>query len=75
MPIYEYKCNDCNKVFEELVSSDPGKLLPCPNCSSENTKKLMSAAGISSGSSKMPECASTCASPQSCCAGGTCPMH
>lgn len=75
MPIYEYTCNDCNKVFEELVSTDPGNPLPCPDCSSKNTKKLMSTVGISSSSSRMPECASTCAAPQSCCEGGTCPMH
>ncbi len=75
MPIYEYKCNNCENVFEELVSSDPGKPLPYPKCSSEDTKKLMSAAGIGTSSKSEPACAATCPTPNSCCGGGTCPMQ
>lgn len=41
MPIYEYACMSCERHFEELVSlgaSDPA----CPECSSENVRKLLS---------------------------------
>lgn len=40
MPIYEYKCNACDKQFEELVKNDQAKV-KCPDCGQE-TEKLMS---------------------------------
>lgn len=51
MPIYEYKCDDCGDIFEELVSTDT-KAVPCPKCESSKVHKLISlisAKGISSG--------------------------
>jgi putative FmdB family regulatory protein len=47
MPIYEYRCKKCGCNFEELVFGDATP--PCPKCSSENTKKLMSACRHSAG--------------------------
>ncbi|MEE9554698.1 MAG: zinc ribbon domain-containing protein [candidate division Zixibacteria bacterium] len=41
MPIYEYKCNDCDSKFEELVFSDAKKVV-CGKCGSENAEKLLS---------------------------------
>ncbi|HDH53341.1 MAG TPA: zinc ribbon domain-containing protein [Nitrospirae bacterium] len=46
MPIYEYKCIDCEEDFEELVSgTDPD--VSCPKCSSKNIKKKLSLFGMS----------------------------
>ncbi len=44
MPIYEYKCNSCDKEFETLVmgSSTPD----CPKCDSQDLTRLMSACGF-----------------------------
>jgi len=41
MPIYEYECSSCNKVFEvqQRISDDP--LKTCPDCQGE-VKKLVS---------------------------------
>ncbi len=49
MPIYEYKCDKCNKKFEMLVM---GKDRPaCPDCNSATVTRVMSACGfISKGS-------------------------
>jgi len=51
MPLYEYKCRQCDKKFETLVSSskanDPIK---CPECGSNETSKLLSSFCASSGS-------------------------
>ncbi len=72
MPIYEYKCNKCDKEFETLVmgSSTP----ECPECDSQDLTRLMSACGFvskikgggtgettikSSSSSACGSCAST----------------
>jgi len=53
MPLYEYKCMDCEHEFEELVGGDE-PAPSCPACRSANTVKLISlisAKGIASGCS------------------------
>ncbi|MEE4243612.1 MAG: zinc ribbon domain-containing protein [Desulfopila sp.] len=41
MPVYEYECNDCEKVFEvqQKISDEPIKI--CPECQGE-VRKLVS---------------------------------
>jgi len=43
MPIYEYACTPCGKVFEELVirKSDEAEIA-CPSCSSPHVSRVMS---------------------------------
>ncbi|HET8540009.1 MAG TPA: zinc ribbon domain-containing protein, partial [Anaeromyxobacter sp.] len=43
MPIYEYACNPCGKVFEELVirRSDEDEI-SCPSCKSREVSRVMS---------------------------------
>jgi putative FmdB family regulatory protein len=52
MPIYEYACRGCGKVFEELIirRSDEAELA-CPDCGQHEVSRLMSrpAAAPSSG--------------------------
>jgi len=54
MPIYEFKCNKCEKIFEQLIfSSDEEEKLACPSCGQSDTSRLMSSfSSGSSGSSK-----------------------
>jgi len=40
LPIYEFECEGCGAVFEELVAA--GAAMPCPECGSERTRRLMS---------------------------------
>ncbi|MES1999923.1 MAG: zinc ribbon domain-containing protein [Pseudomonadota bacterium] len=40
MPIYDYRCNDCNKAFELLVRSTT--ILACPKCGSLQLEKQVS---------------------------------
>lgn len=41
MPIYEYKCEDCGKIFEKMQRmSDPAPV--CESCLSERVSKLIS---------------------------------
>ncbi|NNG07464.1 MAG: zinc ribbon domain-containing protein [Desulfobacteraceae bacterium] len=57
MPIYEYQCNKCGCVFEELVmSSDCGDEYFCPTCGDEDTCRLMSSfsCGSASGVGDLP---------------------
>lgn len=41
MPIYEYSCTDCGKVFEEIVFGERDSI-PCPYCKGTHTRKLIS---------------------------------
>lgn len=44
MPIYEFKCNTCEHVFDELVPMNTeGALLKCPKCTQVGARKLISA--------------------------------
>jgi len=44
MPIYEYRCQECLEEFEKLVRS--AEEIECPQCGSEEVKKLISSFGF-----------------------------
>jgi putative FmdB family regulatory protein len=41
MPIYDYRCKDCDKIFEQLTRASTVPL--CPACGSRQLEKLVSA--------------------------------
>lgn len=43
MPIFEYKCNQCEKEFEKLVFAGEENNISCPECKSMEVEKKMSA--------------------------------
>lgn len=53
MPIYEYKCLDCNKQFETLVLGS-GEDVSCPDCDGRKLERLMSACAFKSGGEFTP---------------------
>ena len=40
MPVYDYKCKDCNKVSEIFVRRFGDEPEKCPNCDSPNLEKV-----------------------------------
>jgi putative FmdB family regulatory protein len=81
MPLFEYKCNDCNTKYEVLHKSisNPSDVI-CPNCNSLNAKKLLStfSASISDslGSSDSNGCTDgSCGLPSGGCASGMCGLN
>ena len=50
MPIYEYHCLDCGKVFEKIVSLHT-ESMNCQSCESENVEKQFSAFAVQSSHS------------------------
>jgi putative FmdB family regulatory protein len=64
MPVYEFECEECGARFEELTSSET-RSLPCPQCVSAQTRRLISpvspagrqprGAGVRSGESQRRE--------------------
>ena len=55
MPLYEFKCEKCDVVYEELTSYDKTEKydgVECPDCGSKSKTKLVSSCGISFGDPK-----------------------
>jgi putative FmdB family regulatory protein len=42
MPIYEYRCQECEERFEEFLSSSTNPAPPCPKCGSTSVERLLS---------------------------------
>lgn len=51
MPIYEFRCQKCNALFEALVSSTCIDGVVCKKCGSKEIKKTISAASYRLASS------------------------
>lgn len=52
MPIYEYRCSDCSKIFEKIIWNSKEEGVSCPYCRGEKVVRLLSAfskAGSQSG--------------------------
>jgi putative FmdB family regulatory protein len=80
MPIYEFRCAQCQTVFEELVRmGQTGEGMTCPHCGARNISKLMSAC-FSRTASPVSSCdyADMCGAAQGqtpACCGGNCAGH
>lgn len=74
MPVYEYKCESCKKVFEELIrNNDTENDLKCPYCGSREFRKLMSSYSAFGSSRDSVDSFDTGSSCPSCgCDGGSC---
>ena len=46
MPIYEFRCNACEAVFESFRHANEGDPEECPQCKSTDVSKLMSVPSI-----------------------------
>ena len=67
MPIYEYRCEDCETKFEKLVrrSTDVAEI-ECPSCGQKHLRQVLSTfAAHANGGTKSPEM-------PSCPNGGPC---
>ena len=76
MPIFEYKCADCDAVTEFLVRSATDDEQPvCEKCGGLNLERLLSTPNVSVGSSRSKG-STCCGATERCetppCAGGSC---
>ena len=74
MPTYEYKCTECNFVFEKFQSMSDKPILECPHCYGKVKRVLSGGAGFIVNASQ-PSCAKDtncsmrdgCDNPKRCC--------
>ncbi|UCF63075.1 MAG: zinc ribbon domain-containing protein [bacterium] len=63
MPLFKYRCLDCQTNFEDLLPFSQSHDVECPNCSSHNTEKLVTSfATLGSSSSSSTSSVSSCGS-------------
>ncbi len=60
MPIFEYKCRDCNNKFEKLVRSSDNEKPKCPKCESDVIVKVFSTFASSGDSKGVSHSKSSC---------------
>jgi putative FmdB family regulatory protein len=60
MPIFEYACQKCGKVFEKLILGKAGVELACPSCGSKRVEQQISAFATTTAATK-PSAAAACA--------------
>lgn len=72
MPLFEYRCRDCNQVSEVLVRGAEQPV--CAHCGSRRLDKQLSAfAAPRGGAGPEPACASCCSASPACpYQGGAC---
>lgn len=80
MPIFEYKCKQCNAKFEVLHKSSLNQEeVSCPSCNSKESKKLLSSFSASGFSSSDSSCETgNCNVPPSYgggCSSGMCGLN
>ena len=46
MPIYQYKCSDCDHQFDALQKMSDAKLVDCPECKKPTLRKQLTAAAF-----------------------------
>lgn len=70
MPIYEYRCEGCAGTFEVLTSfAERDRSQPCPTCTSERTRVLVSSFAFAGHGESTAETADF-GSGGGCCGGG-----
>ena len=51
MPIYAYRCEECGHTEDILQKLSDEPLKKCTSCGKESFKKMLTAAGVNTGSS------------------------
>lgn len=75
MPIYDYRCKECNTVFDVFhKGKEVEEDIVCPKCGSTKYVKLMSAPSLSFSSSSGTDFSGGSSCDSGCC-GGACGLN
>jgi putative FmdB family regulatory protein len=64
MPIYEYRCRDCGKIFDTLVRKEDA--VDCPECGGSSLHKLPSVPAILGARATRPQALTCCGQEERC---------
>ena len=64
MPLFEYRCRDCEKRFEEFVLGDSKPR--CPSCEGRRVDKLLSVFAVGNGGASKASASEAAGSCGSC---------
>jgi putative FmdB family regulatory protein len=70
MPIYDFKCKYCGRVFEMLVRNTESQAIICPDCGGGSLEKLISSPVLVKAS--RPTSGGTCCGRAERCASPPC---
>jgi putative FmdB family regulatory protein len=64
MPIYEYRCRECDTRFDALVRGEG--IVTCPHCGSSSLNRLFSIPFVLSGQTSQPAGQTCCGRDERC---------
>ena len=73
MPIYEYRCRDCEREFERFVPTS-ATAVACPGCASDKVMRRLSLFGARTAGRQAGATATMTGGGGGCCGGG-CGCH
>ena len=56
MPVYEYRCAECEKTFEKLIRSEGQAVGSCPSCGHERVNRVFSTFAVGAQGAPAPRC-------------------
>ncbi len=75
MPIYEFKCMECEEFFEVIVmGSTDDRMKGCPKCGSKEFERVVSKTNFTMGGSSSGQKASV-QTQERTCSGGSCKTY
>ncbi|MEW6184881.1 MAG: zinc ribbon domain-containing protein [Thermodesulfobacteriota bacterium] len=60
MPIYEYRCSDCSRLFEKIIWNSQNVKVRCPYCQGDKVLRVLSAFSKSGGKNTGISMSSSC---------------
>ena len=72
MPIYEFKCSDCEEFFEVLVMGDKDNEVQCPKCQSNSFERVLSTTSYAMAEGSVSSGVNTTTRS---CSGGNCTTY
>ncbi|MDR3569250.1 MAG: zinc ribbon domain-containing protein [Syntrophobacteraceae bacterium] len=72
MPIYEFRCGNCGKVEEFILSGSREIEMKCGSCGSEEMERIISKSNYAMGSSGTSASAGPSATTRTCGPGQSC---
>jgi len=74
MPLYEFRCLNCQELFELLVMGQTDRVeMKCPHCNASDFEKIMSTSSFCISSGHSPGAAAKAQSRS--CPGGSCTTY